>query len=118
MISRTSDWKYTFEGLAVPGENWYYAIVESQIPATLPQYSGETVSISVDSGAPVLAAKVDFTAQPLTVTITNVPGVELPSTGGAGTTLYTTGGLLIMAISAVLLLYSNKPKRRKEAKRS
>ena len=114
VISASTNWKYTFEGLAVPGENWYYAIVESLVPGTQPQYSGQTVSISVDNGAPVLAAKVDFTVDPLLVTITNVPGVELPSTGGAGTTLYTTGGLLIMAISAVLLLYSNKTKRRKE----
>ena len=38
---------------------------------------------------------------------------ELPSTGGSGTYLYTTGGLLLMAAAAVALLYNHK-KRGKE----
>ena len=42
----------------------------------------------------------------------NTPYFELPNTGGAGTTLYTIGGLLLMA-AAALLLYSHK-KRREE----
>ena len=39
---------------------------------------------------------------------------ELPSTGSTGTTLYTTGGLLLMVSASALLLY-NHQKRRKEA---
>lgn len=38
---------------------------------------------------------------------------ELPNTGGPGTTPYTIGGLLLLTGTGVLLLYSNK-KRRKE----
>ena len=46
-------------------------------------------------------------------TITNlIGGYELPETGGAGTIPYTAGGLLLTG-AGVLLLYSNK-KRRKE----
>ena len=46
------------------------------------------------------------------VTYTNVAGVELPHTGGQGTThLYTMGGSLLM-LAATLLLY--KMRQRKE----
>ena len=49
-----------------------------------------------------------------TVTVTNqVCYPELPKTGGAGTTLYTMGGFLLMTSAALLLLY-NHFKRRKE----
>ena len=42
----------------------------------------------------------------------NRPYVELPSTGGAGTTSYTAGGLLLIAAAAALLYIHNR--RRKE----
>jgi LPXTG-motif cell wall-anchored protein len=45
--------------------------------------------------------------------IYNYATYELPRTGGSGTELYTTGGLLLILISAVLLTY-NQRKRRKE----
>lgn len=44
--------------------------------------------------------------------VINKPGYELPKTGGAGTTSYTLGGLLLMA--AAILLYIHNQKRRKE----
>lgn len=40
----------------------------------------------------------------ITVTITNKKGFSLPSTGGAGTILYTAVGLLIMAGAALLMM--------------
>ena len=40
-------------------------------------------------------------------------GYELPSTGGAGTKLYTAGGALLLAAAACLLYIQNK--RRKGA---
>ena len=43
-------------------------------------------------------------------------GYELPSTGGAGTNLYTTGGALLMVAAACLLYIQNK--RRKGAQTS
>ena len=44
---------------------------------------------------------------PVTITVTNVKGEELPETGGMGTTLfYTVGGL--MAAASVILLVSKK----------
>lgn len=47
------------------------------------------------------------------ISVPNSSGYELPETGGAGTTLYTIGGLLLIAGAGTLLLYSKK-KRRKE----
>ncbi|MCI7742058.1 MAG: CHAP domain-containing protein [Clostridiales bacterium] len=50
----------------------------------------------------------------LAVTVTNsVSYPELPETGGAGTKLYTMGGLLLIAAASLLLLY-NHTRRRKE----
>lgn len=54
----------------------------------------------------------DAKAGELSLTVENRMGHELPNSGGAGTTPYTVGGLLLTAVS-VLLLYSNR-KRRKE----
>lgn len=53
-----------------------------------------------------------------TVTVTNQEDEKqyiLPETGGAGTRLYTLGGLLLMATAAmVFLMYKFKPRRREE----
>ena len=49
------------------------------------------------------------------IPIVNEPGsYELPATGGTGTELYTTGGLLLTASSGVLLFYSLARHRRNE----
>ena len=54
----------------------------------------------------------------LTVEIPNQPwGYKLPDTGGAGTTLYTVGGLLITT-AAVFLLYSHAKRRKGDGKSS
>ncbi len=56
---------------------------------------------------------VNFTSGTQTVRFLNVGGYELPETGGAGTYLYTMGGLLLIMAAAVLL-YIQTTKRRKE----
>ena len=45
-----------------------------------------------------------------TVTIGNTPGVALPSTGGSGTLIYTTGGLALVLIAGVLLISRKRKK--------
>ena len=45
----------------------------------------------------------------------NRPYMELPNTGGAGTTLYTIGGLLLMTAAAFLLLYIHNRRRKEDA---
>ena len=46
-----------------------------------------------------------------TVTIGNTPGVELPSTGGNGTLIYTVAGMALIVLAGVLLV---SRRRRKE----
>lgn len=48
-----------------------------------------------------------------TVTVYNSTGYELPATGGSGTILYTTGGLMLMALP---LVYGYRKKRRSEGR--
>lgn len=50
-------------------------------------------------------------------TIENTPGYEIPETGGAGTKLYTMGGLLL-TVAAMLLLHIHTLKCRKEERTS
>ena len=46
-------------------------------------------------------------------TITNlIGGYELPDTGGAGTILYTAGGLLLMAAAGCSLVYYHSRRRK------
>lgn len=48
-----------------------------------------------------------------TVTVYNSTGFELPATGGSGTTLYTIGGILLIALSLVFI-YKEKGEKRIE----
>ena len=50
-------------------------------------------------------------------TIVNNTYYELPNTGGAGTTVYTAGGLLITT-AAVFLLYNHAKRRKGDGKSS
>lgn len=117
-LNSEADWKHTFAGLDAPNEEFFYAIVETDSDGFLPTYSGgEIIEITVDNGSPVKAVKVDSAffnteteedAEIPVITITNLPGVELPKTGGPGTILYTTGGLLLIAAAIFLLFYIRK----------
>ena len=53
-----------------------------------------------------------------TAAFVNRPCTELPQTGGAGTTPYTAGGLLLMTAMAILLLYHHKGRRKEELTQS
>lgn len=66
---------------------------------------GNSVRVSVTNETTVSAA------------CTNTTGYELPSTGGAGTTLYTAGGLALI-FGAAILLYTQKKRRKEELTQS
>jgi len=68
--------------------------------ATLTKQNNAVVLSTDQNGLPVF-------------TVENHSGYELPETGGAGTYLYTMGGLLALMTAAVLL-YIQTSKRRKE----
>lgn len=94
-------WKHVFEGL---NPDYLYTVEESPIP-------GFTVSYSYPEGS---SGTTDV-APGGTVTITNTeaPTYELPSTGSPGGTVpYTAGGAAI-ALAAVLCGYNSRRKRKR-----
>lgn len=88
---------YLFETMAPKG----YNLLTEPIVVTVTE-TGLTVSSGADWAQ----------AEDSRLTIMNQPGYILPETGGIGTTLYTTAGLLLI-LSAVILLFMKK--RGKEA---
>ena len=98
-------------GLQQTDGTWYYAMAETPVAGYSVTYDRETIRITTDGGDTFFDAVVlenDGTA----ITMTNSVAVQLPSTGGGGTFLYTLGGLLLMA--AAILWYSYDCKRRRE----
>ena len=94
-------WKHVFEGL---DPDYLYTVEESPIP-------GFTVSYSYPDGS----SETTGVAPGGTVTITNTeaPTYELPSTGAPGGTVpYTAGGAAI-ALAAVLCGYNSRRKRKR-----
>ena len=91
---------YELDDNGKPVRNGETALVGgNQFAVTYPR--GSAVTIANDGSS-------------LAVTVTNsVSYPELPETGGAGTKLYTMGGLLLIAAASLLLLY-NHTRRRKE----
>lgn len=133
-LNNANQFKHTFEDLPRLNGDDFYAIVETDTNGFVPTYAGgELINLYIDgSNAPVTAVKVNFPQIPqegdeetiLTsttadlITVTNAPIVDLPDTGGLGTTLYTAGGLLLLTVASLLLLHSTSKKRRKEGRPS
>lgn len=107
----------------------YYKITEKVDPNdTTTQFdaSDYVVEVTVSDSGGALSATVtnvwkdgnSVTEGTPTVVFTNgIIRYELPDTGGAGTTLYTVGGLLITT-AAVFLLYSHAKRRKGDGKSS
>ena len=107
----------------------YYKITEKVDPNdTTTQFDASVyvVEVTVSDSGGALSATVtnvwkdenSVTEGTPTVVFTNgIIRYELPDTGGAGTTLYTVGGLLITT-AAVFLLYSHAKRRKGDGKSS
>lgn len=110
-LSAANQWSAVVTGLQQTDGTWYYAMAETPVAGYSVTYDRETIRITTDGGDTFFDAVVlenDGTA----ITMTNSVAVQLPSTGGGGTFLYTLGGLLLMA--AAILWYSYDCKRRRE----
>lgn len=122
----------SFEGLA----DGYYRLTETATPEGYlkpeePVYihidiSGKVSQALWENGAPVIGSDGKWSTATLSGDITqqssfyllvkNHPLAPLPETGGAGTSMYTQSGLLLITAAAALYIYSKK--RRKEERYS
>ena len=59
--------------------------------------------------------KEDTGAEVFVIKVINSRGVELPHTGGPGTTLYTLGGLMLLLVSALLYGFRRRHEERRAA---
>lgn len=85
--------------------------ISGNVPATV---NSSSFLVTYTNG-PAVTVPADGSAA-ATVTVTNqVCYPELPNTGGAGTTLYTKGGVLLTASAMFLLLYYHTKRRKEES---
>lgn len=132
-IDPNDDTTFIFEGL----QNGYYEIFESKTPEGYVQTGDSTFYVKVDnsaepkvlwlekdSGSTVsnwsdmpntnntdVTGTVSHVPSTLQFTVGNVPGKELPNSGGPGTALYILlGGLMVVTAGAVLTLRRKKNK--------
>lgn len=100
---------YLTECVAPDGYNLLDGDVKITIKA---EYSGDgktitSLTVTVDDGTGAETSNGDMASGELEVTVENFSGVELPSTGGIGTTIfYALGGLL--AVGAAVFLVTKK----------
>ncbi len=110
-LSADGGWKGKFTDLAIPTEDWSYAIVERYVNGFQTYYRGATIRFSVDGAVPIIGVDVDMKQVRTTpVTITNVPEVELPDTGGIGDTPFVWCGALTMLASGTIFVLKRKKK--------
>ncbi len=95
-VSGTDGSVPAFTGLA----NGTYTLIEKTTPA----------GYNTAPDQPFTITDGDYTADNLeqTATVTNVKGLELPSTGGMGTVAFAVVGLIVMAGAAVTLIIKKR----------
>ncbi len=97
---------YLLETGSPPG----YDVLEDVVVVTVSS-SGVTV---LQPGNAASSASVYALDGVVTIMIADSSGVELPHTGGTGTLLYTSGGLLLMAAAMIYLVCARRKERRIE----
>lgn len=101
------------------GETYYiYELDDNGVPIrgdnTLATVKGANFLVTYSNGPAVTIPGSETAAAAVTVT-NQVCYPELPHTGGAGTTLYTKGGVLLTASAMFLLLYYHTKRRKEES---
>lgn len=101
------------------GEMYYiYELDDNGVPIrgdnTLATVNGANFLVNYSNGPAVTIPGSGTAAAAVTVT-NQVCYPELPHTGGAGTTLYTKGGVLLTASAMFLLLYYHTKRRKEES---
>lgn len=106
-----------FTNLTLGGTYYIYELDDSSQPIsgnTLATVNGANFLVTYSNGPAVTIPKSGTAAAAVTVT-NQVCYPELPNTGGAGTTLYTKGGVLLTASAMFLLLYYHTKRRKEES---
>ena len=110
----------TFNGLV----DGFYKLLETQTPVGYnamftPIYfkiTGGAVDLTdedgqvIDAQPLVTLTKKSSGTDEDTFTVSNTPGVVLPSTGGTGTLIYTVAGIALIVLAGVLLVSRRKRK--------
>lgn len=101
------------------GEMYYiYELDDNDVPIrgdnTLATVNGANFLVTYSNDPAVTIPESGTAAAAVTVT-NQVCYPELPHTGGAGTTLYTKGGVLLTASAMFLLLYCHTKRRKEES---
>ncbi len=115
-LSINTQWQELFSAAVPQDENTYYVIVEPYVTGYQAFYDGTLVTFTLGN-TPVTGVKVDLTQlETKPVTVTNIPTMELPETGGSGTAMYTLGGCFLIVAAGIALMYIQSGKGRKGAK--
>lgn len=88
-----------------------YLLPGGTIGFTVSLEDGNLPSVELIDRKSWVLTEVDTVA---VITVLNRADYKLPKTGGAGTILYTMGGLLLMASAGMLLMYSQRKRRKGE----
>ena len=107
-----------FTNLTLGKAYYIYELDNNGVPIrgdnTLATVNGANFLVTYSNGPAVTIPKSGTAAAAVTVT-NQVCYPELPHTGGAGTTLYTKGGVLLTASAMFLLLYYHTKRRKEES---
>lgn len=107
-----------FTNLTLGKMYYIYELDDNGVPIrgdnTLATVNGANFLVTHSNGPAVTIPESGTAAAAVTVT-NQVCYPELPHTGGAGTTLYTKGGVLLTASAMFLLLYYHTKRRKEES---
>lgn len=107
-----------FTNLTLGKAYYIYELDDNGVPIrgnnTLATVNGANFLVTYSNGPAVTIPGSGTAAAAVTVT-NQVCYPELPHTGGAGTTLYTKGGVLLTASAMFLLLYYHTKRRKEES---
>ena len=100
----------------LPAESFYF--VREETPGYRVEYEWPERLVVDNVPTTVGLVKYYDNGAPVEIYIVNEAEYELPATGGPGTILYTSGGILLLTAVVFILLYKQTSKRRREERTS
>ncbi len=109
-LTETNGWKDSFDDLAYPEDGTYYAVMEATDEYSA-SYNGEKVTITLDNRSKEAhRVNINESGTAVTVVITNSALLLLPETGGWGIYIIPIIGILLVAVTALLIFFRKKIK--------